>query len=360
MQHRTVHPSFHLPLVQHFSPNLYAITMGTGILALMMGKLPWEAAFKTGELLWMLNALLFCGFSVLFGLKALLYPTETRQVLDHPTQSLFLGAVPMGLATVINGLLEYGLPLWGSRVVPFAQHLWMLDAVLALITCTLVPYRMFTRSQHPLKEMTALWLLPVVAPEVTAASAGLLIPHLSQHAWGMLCTSYVLWAFSVPLALMLLTVLVLRLTQHQLPGREMALSMFLPIGPLATAALALLQLGGAAGPVLAAQNLPSLTPVLQGIGLVGGLVLWGFACWWLVLALLTTCRYLKTGLPFNLGWWGLTFPVGVFSAATFALADVTHLTLLRHMATALVGVLVLLWMLVTLRTLQHQMQPSNT
>jgi hypothetical protein len=52
---------------------------------------------------------------------------------------------------------------------------------------------------------------------------------------------------------------------------------------------------------------------------VGSLVLLGFGLWWLGLAILTTLRHAKTGIPFNLGWWGLTFPFGVFILAIFNL-----------------------------------------
>ncbi len=40
----------------------------------------------------------------------------------------------------------------------------------------LIPYLMFTRQDHSIDQMTAVWLLPVVAAEVAAASGGLLAP----------------------------------------------------------------------------------------------------------------------------------------------------------------------------------------
>ena len=38
--------------------------------------------------------------------------------------------------------------------------------------------------------------------------------------------------------------------------------------------------------------------------------------WWLILALLITGRYFKGSIPFNLGWWGFTFPLGVKTVRT--------------------------------------------
>jgi tellurite resistance protein TehA-like permease len=38
--------------------------------------------------------------------------------------------------------------------------------------------------------------------------------------------------------------------------------------------------------------------------------LWGFATWWLLLALASVGTCLRKGIPFNLGWWGAIFPMG--------------------------------------------------
>jgi tellurite resistance protein TehA-like permease len=41
----------------------------------------------------------------------------------------------------------------------------------------------------------------------------------------------------------------------------------------------------------------------------------------MLMAVLITLRYLRAGIPFNLGWWGFTFPLGVYSLATLKLAS---------------------------------------
>ncbi|AFD28033.1 MULTISPECIES: TDT family transporter [Deinococcus] len=338
-------------VIRGFTPNWFAATMGTGILALMLPHLPLPGAALLGEGLWWLNMTLLLLFTALSVARLLRFPRESLATLHHPVQSMFLGAVPMGLATVINGLIAFGVPRWGEGAALLARDLWAFDALLSVVIGLLVPYLMFTRQDHALERMTGVWLLPIVASEVAAASAGLIAPHLSVgNATTLVYAGYVLFALSVPLALMVITVLVLRLAQHKLPTPDLAVSMFLPLGPLATGALALLQLGEAAPRILAAQGLSELTPVLLGLGLAGGLVLWGFGAWWLALATLTTLRFARQGLPFNLGWWGLTFPLGVYTAATFGLGALTHLTVFTVLGHVFVVTLAALWVLVTVRT----------
>ncbi len=41
--------------------------------------------------------------------------------------SLFLGAIPMGLATILNGFLSFGIGLYGEVAVHIAQALWYID-----------------------------------------------------------------------------------------------------------------------------------------------------------------------------------------------------------------------------------------
>lgn len=212
----------------------------------------------------------------------------------------------------------------------------------------MVPFCMFSCQDHQLQRMTAVWLLPIVACEVAASSAGLLLQHLAadQHALAILIMGYVLWGISVLPAFAILTILMLRLALHQLPEKEVAISSWLCLGPIGTGALALLLLGQQAPRILNAVGLEELATIVPAIGVIGGLVLLGFGLWWFGIAVLTTVRHARTGIPFNLGWWGLTFPFGVFILAIFNLAHQLQFNFFTYIAVALSIVLLALWALV--------------
>ena len=55
----------------------------------------------------------------------------------------------------------------------------------------------------------------------------------------------------------------------------------------------LLLLGADAPHVFAAAGIPGVGEVAAGIGVVGGVALWGYGVWWVGIALLTTARYLS-------------------------------------------------------------------
>jgi C4-dicarboxylate transporter/malic acid transport protein len=336
-------------VIRQFTPNWFAATMGTGILSIALSKTP---LFALGEALWLFNIVLFTLFSVLLIARWAFFFDEAMRVFNHPVVSMFFGCIPMGLATVLNGFLIYGTAHLGDTAVHIAEMLWWIDVGLSVLCGIAVPYLMFTRQDHSVEQMTAVWLLPMVAAEVAAVSGGLLAPHLvaPQMQMMVLVLSYVLWALSVPIAMGVIVILLLRLVLHKLPHASMAATSWLALGPIGTGALGLMTMGDAAPAILRAQGLEQYSATFTGVGLIGGLLLWGYGLWWLSMAALITLRYLREGLPFNLGWWGYTFPLGVFSVATVKLGVDLHLALIGGLADVLIGTLAVIWLIVGTRT----------
>ena len=173
-------------VIRQFTPNWFAATMGTGVLALALAQLPvnMPGLHAIAEGLWWFTIGLFILFSGLYAARWLMFFHEARRIFGHSTVSMFFGTIPMGLATILNGLLLFGLPRWGGDVIPLAESLWWLDVAMALACGVLIPFMMFTRQEHSIDQMTAVWLLPVVAAEVAAAS-GVQHPDHSDVAHGL-------------------------------------------------------------------------------------------------------------------------------------------------------------------------------
>jgi len=342
-------------MIRQFTPNWFAATMGTGILALALPQVPgWGPKLApVGEALWFFNMGLFALFGGLYAARWWLYGDEARRVFGHNSVSMFIGTIPMGLATIINGFLVFGMARFGAGVVPVAELLWWIDVAMALACGVAIPYLMFTRHELSLDGMTAVWLLPVVAAEVAGASGGLLAPHLAaaHSQFVVLTTSYVLWAYSVPVAFCILAILILRMALHKLPHDGMAASSWLALGPIGTGALGMLLLGTEAPAILSANGLESIAATARGIGTIAGLLLWGVGLWWLALASMITIRYWRGGVPFNLGWWGYTFPLGVYTLASFKLGRTIGLDFFGVVGTVLTVALAAMWLLVAAKTL---------
>ncbi|WP_447889740.1 TDT family transporter [Serratia fonticola] len=341
-------------VIRQFTPNWFAATMGTGILSLALAQFPWPVPglCQIAEGLWIFNIVLFSLFSLIYLARWILYFDEARHIFNHSIVSMFFGTIPMGLATIINGLLVFGIPRWGADVVPIAHILWWFDVSMAIICGVCIPFMMFTRQTHSIDQMTAVWLLPVVAAEVAAVSGGLLSPYLTNASSQLhvIITSYVLWAYSVPVALSILVILLLRMALHKLPHESMAASSWLALGPIGTASLSMLITGSNAPVVFAEHNLVALSTIAQGFGFMVGILFWGCGLWWMLLATFITLRYFQRGIPFNLGWWGFTFPLGVYAVTTLKLATVVNINIFYLAGAALVVILAIMWLLVAAKT----------
>lgn len=344
-------------VVRQFTPNWFTVTMGTGALALTLNQFPWPlpGLHALSVALWGTNIGLYALFCLLYLARWVFFYGEAQRIFRHPVMSMFFGAIPMGLATIVNGFIAFGPGILGAEAIGIATVLWWIDAAMSVACGLAIPYFMFTRQAHSVEKLTAVWLLPIVAAEVAAASGGLLVPHLGPgQGYAVLLLSYALWAYSVPLALSVLGLLFLRLVLHRLPERELGASGWLALGPIGTGALGLVLLGNDAPAVFAAQGpgLAAVGPVAQGIGIVGATVLWGYGLWWLALAAIKTLHYLGgEGLPFNLGWWGFTFPLAVYTLGTLALAETTGFAVFTVAGGVLAGCLAIFWTIVAARTL---------
>jgi len=137
-----------------------------------------------------------------------------------------------------------------------------------------------------------------------------------------------------------------RLILHTMPGAPLAPSLWIALGPVGV--LALLALAHVAAPLLPTGG--AAVVVISQLAATG---LWGFGVWWLAVAVALLVRYLRTGpLPFGLGWWAFTFPLGAFTVATLALARVWDTAALEVFGAALYTGLVAFWILVTASTLR--------
>lgn len=62
---------------------------------------------------------------------------------------------------------------------------------------------------------------------------------------------------------------------------------------------------------------PIAGSVAYVLGVFTSLLMWSFGLIWLVFALATVLH--SPPFPFNMGWWGFTFPLGVYAANSMEL-----------------------------------------
>lgn len=217
-----------------------------------------------------------------------------------------------------------------------------------------LPWVLMSKHTTSLETMTAAWLLPIVSTIVASASGGIVASVLEnqQHALWTLITSYALWGTGVPLAMVVLVIYFQRLTIYKLPPREVIVSVFLPLGPLGQGGFAVMQLGTVAKNLFPRTStlLPSSSgETLYTLGFILALIMWGYGLVWLFFAVVSVSR---SRFPFNMGWWGFTFPLGVFTVSTTTMAKELPSLFFKVLGSIFSVAVIILWLVVSAGTVR--------
>ena len=344
-------------VVRNFSPSWFSVTMGTGICSLLLITIPWKADW----LYWLsvgffvLNSILFTLALIISMLRYTLYPEIWTVMVTDPTMSLFLGTFPMGFATLVESWIFLCCPFWGYWSVYVAWIAWMIDVVIAVAVTVSLPFLLMSQSgKHGLDRITAAQLLPIAATIVASGTGSEVAAILSsnEHAFGTIIASYVLWGLATPLSMTVLVMYYQRLALHKLPPREVIVSSFLPIGPLGMGGYTIMYLGKVSRVVFPkveiCHDLPIAGDVVYILGVFIALIMWGFGLVWLVFAVASIYRTRPFG--FNMGWWGFTFPLGVYANSTMTFGVEFPSMFFKVLGTVLSVAVILLWCVVAFGT----------
>ncbi|KAK5107060.1 hypothetical protein LTR62_001910 [Meristemomyces frigidus] len=341
--------------IRNFSPSWFSITMGTGVVSEILYTIPGQSAwlYYLSILFFALNTALFTLAFTASLLRYTIWPEIWIVMINDPTNSLFLGTIPIGFATIVEMWVFVCVPVWGKWAVYVAWGAWMLDAVIAIsVTVSLGIILMSENGQRGLETITAVQLLPIAATIVAAATganvAGVL-PN-EQYALGTILACYVMWGMATPMAMTVLVIYYQRLALNKMPPREIIVSAFLPLGPLGLGGQTILHLGKLAAVVFPKTG--TLDPVAGIIAYIIGffvaLIMWAWGLLWFALAL--AAIYKSRPFPFNMGWWGFTFPLGVYSICTIQIGIELPSHFFRVLGTIFGTAVIVLWCIIAVGT----------
>jgi C4-dicarboxylate transporter/malic acid transport protein len=340
--------------LRHLGPNWYATVMGTAILATAGNSLPYHSPVLHTALIaaWALAAV---ALLVLLAARAVHWARHADQARTHlldPTVAPFYGCLAMAVLAVGGATMAVGQDVVGTgAALVIATVLWSAGTVIALLAAAGIPYLMVVRHRiEGVHHASPVWLLPVVAPMVSAALGPQLIPHLpaGQARTAMLLGCYAFFGLSLLATLMLLPLVLARLLVHGPLPLALTPTLFLVLGPLGQSTTAVNQLADVAPGAIGATYAQGF----QAFAVVYGIPVLGFALLWLVLATALVIRAARAGMPFAMTWWGFTFPVGTCVTGAAGLARHTGLDALGWLAAGLFVLLVLAWAVTAFRTVR--------
>ncbi|MFJ4921581.1 TDT family transporter [Streptomyces sp. NPDC088725] len=341
------------PSLGRLGPNWYATVMGTAIVGTAGSALPAHVpGLRAGcTVLWGLSAVML---AVLLTARACHWARHREQARAHlldPAVAPFHGCVPMALLAVGAATLAVGRDVLGERTaVAVDAVLFGTGTALGLTVAVVIPYLMVVRHRLTPADASPVWLLPVVAPMVSAAAGPALVPYLpaGQGRATLLLGCYALFGISLLATLTMLPLIFGRLVTHGPLPLAMTPLLLLVLGPLGQSATAAGQLAQVAPEAVGAPY----GRAFGAFAVLYGVPVLGFALLWLVLAGALVLRALRRGMRFSMTWWAFTFPVGTCVTGAAGLARRTGLVVFDVLAVGLFCLLVLAWAVAWSNTLR--------
>jgi tellurite resistance protein TehA-like permease len=328
--------------------------MGTGALGIgiVVSPVPIPAAGALGAALWWLAAVVFAILFPLLTLRVLLAPAGFAAMLRDPATAQLWGLPPMAAFTVVVGLMRIVAPHGGGIAILLAQGLWIFGVAGSIFSAFIVPYLMVTEHELRPEGAQGTWVLPVVAPVVAAVPAALLLPTFPASLRpSILVIAYAMLSVGLALTALKIGVYYARLLFHNVPTGGLTPGMWLVVGPFGQSIAGAYALGTSA-----AVTWPEFGSGFVTAAVIYGMFVWGFANYWLALAMVATLRAVHKGMPFTLRWWSFCFATGMLTAGTDTLYVATGAGLFALFALVQLALLAALWFLVATLTVRHAMR----
>jgi tellurite resistance protein TehA-like permease len=290
-------------------PGYFALVMATGIVSI--------AAFLMGlravaEVLVYVNAAAYVVLALMLSARIVLFHRRVfSDLADHVRGP--------GFFTVAAGTCVLGSQLLiVDEMFEAALNLWFVGVVIWAVTMYGFFTAVTTREEKPSleKALSGTWLISAVSTQSVSVLGTLLAAHYSEYAHVLLFFTLCMYLAGCMLYLLLITLIFYRFTFLDLTSERLTPPYWINMGAVAitTLAGARLILGAPASPLVT-----EIVPFIKGFTLF----FWSAGTWWVpLLFILGFWRHVYKRFPlrYDPQYWGLVFPLGMYTVCTFQLS----------------------------------------
>ncbi len=338
-------------IVRHFSPAWFAASMGTGGFANLLYQLGEnnELLKIGGEVLWIINIIMFIVFLIPWGLRWFLHFDKLLEDLKDPIMSNFFVTMPVAALILGTNFFLMGGGLMNPSIMAFLNLIiWIFGTVLALILSVYVMYNMmFLDDVHPNVTNFA-WFIAPVASIVVPLLGNMLVKYYFNINLSLAKFINIIdlsfFGIGIILFIILASIVLNRFIYHKMP-HVMALPTFwIILGPIGIGTIALMGLG----------DVNQMLGYILDAGIIKilAIIFWGYGFWAFGLIILISLKYLKTEqMSFSLSWWAFIFPLASYTLSSLNVYQYTQVITIFYYTIFLTICLSLIWLFTFIKTL---------
>lgn len=294
-------------------PGYFALVMSTGIVSIASQLLQMQLIAKS---LLFVNIAAYLGLCLLLGIRLVrFFPNVKADITNHMRGP--------GFFTVTAGTCVLGSQLIiVAGEFQAAMVLWFVGLALwALTMYTFFTFVTIQQDKPPLeKGMSGTWLIAAVATQSISVLGTLLSDKFATYREELLFLTLCMFFVGCMLYLLLITLIFYRFTFKEFTAAELSPPYWINMGAVAITTLAGARL------IIAAPEwsfIAEILPFLKGFTLF----FWAWGTWWIpLLIVLGFWRhvYMRFPLRYNPQYWGMVFPLGMYTVCTFQLSNAIH------------------------------------
>ncbi len=332
--------------IRDLSPAYFAMVMATGIVSIAAYQLSMPAV---ADALLVINVIAYIVLWLLFLARLSLF--SSRLVNDFGS---FTRAA--GFFTIVAGTGVLGSQLVILKnMIQVAEVLWVFGMLLWIILIYLFFFVIISSEVKPALEsgINGVWLIAVVSTQSISVLGSLLAPSISTQYRDMaLFFTLFMYLLGCMLYLLLFGMIFYRLLFFHIQPEALSAPYWIGMGAIAITTLAgdRLMLNMSQWSFLA-----NLLPFIQGFTLF----FWAFATWLIpLLVLLGVWRHLVKRFPlrYDPQYWGMVFPLGMYTVSTFLLSKAAKLDFLAVIPQFFIYIALAAWLVTMAGLVIHLVQ----